>query len=105
MHFDFPPKVRDLQQRLTAFMDEHVYPNEKLFYEQVARDLGVLGGRAERALHGRDGLVRVGMVAGGEREEEGGRGAHRGSGVPPLAQGPCHVTTTGTFLARVSWAE
>ena len=38
MHFDFPPKVRDLQQRLTAFMDEHVYPNEKLFYEQVARD-------------------------------------------------------------------
>ena len=38
MHFDFTPKVQDLQQRLRAFMDEHVYPNEKLFYEQVARN-------------------------------------------------------------------
>ncbi len=36
MHFDFSPKVQDLQQRLRAFMDEHIYPNEKLFYEQVA---------------------------------------------------------------------
>ena len=36
MHFDFSPKVQDLQQRLRAFMDEYIYPNEKLFYEQVA---------------------------------------------------------------------
>ncbi|MEO8028863.1 MAG: acyl-CoA dehydrogenase family protein [Bryobacteraceae bacterium] len=35
MNFDFSPKVKDLQQRLTAFMDEHVYPNEKLFEQQV----------------------------------------------------------------------
>ena len=26
---------RELQQRLTGFMDEHIYPNEKLYYEQV----------------------------------------------------------------------
>ncbi|MBL8239613.1 MAG: acyl-CoA dehydrogenase family protein [Bryobacterales bacterium] len=36
MHFDFTPKVRDLQGRLRAFMDEYIYPNERLFYEQVA---------------------------------------------------------------------
>jgi acyl-CoA dehydrogenase len=35
MHFDFSPKVKDLQKRLTAFMDEHIYPNEKLFEQQV----------------------------------------------------------------------
>ena len=29
MAFDPSPKVQDLQKRLTAFMDEHIYPNEK----------------------------------------------------------------------------
>jgi acyl-CoA dehydrogenase len=38
MDFDFTPKVRDLQQRLHEFMDEHVYPRERLFHEQVAQD-------------------------------------------------------------------
>jgi acyl-CoA dehydrogenase len=28
----------DLQNRLTAFMQEHIYPKEKLYYEQVAED-------------------------------------------------------------------
>ncbi len=26
--FDASPRVRDLQQRLTRFMEEHIYPNE-----------------------------------------------------------------------------
>ena len=38
MNFEFTPKVRDLQQRLQSFMDEYIYPNERLFYEQVARN-------------------------------------------------------------------
>jgi acyl-CoA dehydrogenase len=38
MQFDFTPKVQELRTRLQAFMDEHVYPNEKLFHEQVAED-------------------------------------------------------------------
>ena len=38
MHFDFTPKVQDLQKRLQAFMEEHIYPNEKLFYEQIAQN-------------------------------------------------------------------
>ena len=33
MHFEFTSKVKDLQQRLTSFMEEHIYPNEHKFYE------------------------------------------------------------------------
>jgi acyl-CoA dehydrogenase len=35
MDFEHSPKVKDFSQRLRAFMDEHVYPNEKLYHEQV----------------------------------------------------------------------
>ena len=37
MDFDYSAKVKDLQEKLTAFMKEHVYPNEKLVNEQIAR--------------------------------------------------------------------
>ncbi|HWH41013.1 MAG TPA: acyl-CoA dehydrogenase family protein, partial [Usitatibacter sp.] len=36
MDFEYSPKVKDLQARLVAFMDEHVYPNEHRFHEEVA---------------------------------------------------------------------
>jgi acyl-CoA dehydrogenase len=36
MDFDFPAKVIELQERLRAFMDAHVYPNEQRFDEEVA---------------------------------------------------------------------
>lgn len=35
MNFEYSDKVKDLEARLQAFMDEHVYPNEDLFYAQV----------------------------------------------------------------------
>jgi acyl-CoA dehydrogenase len=35
MDFDHSPKVKELQKRLQAFMDEHIYPNEKTFYDQI----------------------------------------------------------------------
>jgi acyl-CoA dehydrogenase len=35
MDFDYSPKVRDLQKRLNAFMDEHIYPNEDVFDKEV----------------------------------------------------------------------
>ena len=38
MDFAFNNKVRDLQKRLLAFMDEHIYPNEGRFYEEVERN-------------------------------------------------------------------
>ena len=39
MAFDPSAKVQDLQHRLTAFMDEHIYPNEKRHAEE-AESLG-----------------------------------------------------------------
>ncbi len=36
MDFQFSDKVKQLQASLTAFMDEHVYPNEKLYEQQIA---------------------------------------------------------------------
>jgi acyl-CoA dehydrogenase len=35
MDFDFSPKVRQLQQRVTAFMQEHVYPAEARFEAEM----------------------------------------------------------------------
>ncbi|MEH6402245.1 MAG: acyl-CoA dehydrogenase family protein [Sneathiella sp.] len=35
MNFEYSDKVKDLQARVQAFMDEHVYPNEDVFEEQV----------------------------------------------------------------------
>jgi len=34
MHFEYSPKVQDLQKRLRAFMDEYIYPNEPVFDAQ-----------------------------------------------------------------------
>ena len=33
--FEFSPKVQDLQQRLGAFMEEHIYPNEERYYREA----------------------------------------------------------------------
>jgi acyl-CoA dehydrogenase len=35
MNFDYTPKVRELQARLTAFMEAGVYPNERRFRDEV----------------------------------------------------------------------
>jgi len=40
MNFDLPDHVTKLQERVSLFMDEHVYPNESVYAEQVE-----LGGR------------------------------------------------------------
>jgi acyl-CoA dehydrogenase len=36
MRFDASERSRDLAARLTAFMDEHIYPNEATFRQQIA---------------------------------------------------------------------
>ncbi|MBK6797118.1 MAG: acyl-CoA dehydrogenase family protein [Acidobacteria bacterium] len=35
MEFEFSDKVKYLQKKLSAFMDEYIYPNEDKFYEQL----------------------------------------------------------------------
>ena len=36
--FDLSPRVQDLKAKLQGFMDEHIYPNEAVFYEQVKQN-------------------------------------------------------------------
>ena len=38
MNFDFSEKTKDLQRRLQAFMDEHIYPNEQRLEAEIERD-------------------------------------------------------------------
>jgi acyl-CoA dehydrogenase len=38
MNFAFNEKTKELQGRLRTFMDEHVYPNEQRFHDEVERD-------------------------------------------------------------------
>jgi acyl-CoA dehydrogenase len=38
MNFDYTDKVKALLTRLRAFMDEHIYPNEKRFYQEIEND-------------------------------------------------------------------
>jgi acyl-CoA dehydrogenase len=38
MDFEYSPRVKDLQKRLIAFMDEHIYPNEAKYYAHVRSD-------------------------------------------------------------------
>ncbi len=36
MNFDYSESVQGLRKRVSAFMDEYIYPNEKTFYAQIA---------------------------------------------------------------------
>ncbi len=36
MNFDYTLRVKELQKKLLTFMEEHIYPNEKLYYKQIA---------------------------------------------------------------------
>jgi len=38
MNFDYAPNVQALRARLLAFFDQYIYPNERAFAEEVARN-------------------------------------------------------------------
>jgi acyl-CoA dehydrogenase len=38
VNFEFSDKVKDLQHRLQAFLDEHIYPNEQRFYDEIEQN-------------------------------------------------------------------
>ena len=38
MNFEFSEKVKDLQRRLQTFLDEHIYPNERRFHDEIERN-------------------------------------------------------------------
>jgi acyl-CoA dehydrogenase len=35
MNFDYSKQTKELQKRLSAFMDEHIYPNEKTYAQEI----------------------------------------------------------------------
>ena len=35
MDFSYSPRVLDLQRRLTEFFDQHIYPNERRFFDEI----------------------------------------------------------------------
>ena len=35
MNFDYTEKVEQLRAKLMAFMDEHIYPNERVYEDQL----------------------------------------------------------------------
>lgn len=37
MNFEFSEKTKEWQRRVLAFMDEHIYPNEQRFYDEIER--------------------------------------------------------------------
>ncbi len=54
MEFEYSDKVQGLRKRLLEFMDEHVYPNERRFYEEINtgdrwQPTGVVEGLKEKA--------------------------------------------------------
>jgi acyl-CoA dehydrogenase len=38
VNFGFSDKVKDLQHRLQAFLDEHIYPNEQRFHDEIEKN-------------------------------------------------------------------
>ena len=38
MSFEFSQRAKDLQKKLTAFMEEYIYPNEQRFHDAIERD-------------------------------------------------------------------
>ena len=38
MNFELSEKTESFQERLLAFMDEHIYPNEQRYYSEIERD-------------------------------------------------------------------
>ncbi len=45
MNFDYSDRCKELQGRLLAFMDEHIYPNEKAFKQEVDHNGTAKGNR------------------------------------------------------------
>jgi len=38
MSFEFSQRAKDLQKKLAAFMDEHIYPNEQRYHDEIERN-------------------------------------------------------------------
>ncbi|AJK47232.1 acyl-CoA dehydrogenase family protein [Burkholderia plantarii] len=62
MDFDYSPRVDVMRERLLAFFDEHIYPNERAFHDEIARNRG--DGNAWRPVGLLETLKREARAAG-----------------------------------------
>ena len=62
MDFDYSPKTKDLQARLLKFMDDHIYPNEKAYKEEL--EANTAAGRRWSALQTIENLKPKAQAAG-----------------------------------------
>jgi len=95
MNFDYTPKVQALREKLLAFFDAHIYPNEAAFHQEVARNRAngdawvptqIIETLKEKARA--DGLWNLFLPASG-----------RGAGLTNLEYAPlCEI------MGRVPWA-
>lgn len=95
MNFDYTPKVLEMQNKLTTFFDEHIYPNESAFNEEIA---------ANRA-KGNAWIPTLLMERLKEKAQEAGLWnlflpeSNRGAGLTNLEYAPlCEI------MGRVTWA-
>ena len=62
MDFDYSPKTKDLQARLLKFMDDHIYPNEKAYKEEL--EANTVAGKRWSALQTIENLKPKAQAAG-----------------------------------------
>ena len=62
MDFDYSPKTKDLQARLLKFMDDHIYPNEKAYKDEL--EANTVAGKRWTALQTIENLKPKAQAAG-----------------------------------------
>ena len=95
MDFAYSERCKELQARLLAFMDEHIYPNEGAFAEEIAanaRDKGTRWLPLELVEHPRQ------VVRGPARV----RGEGPGHGEPEARCGGAHPEAAASGLRRTT---
>ena len=62
MDFEHSERTREYLSRVRAFMDQHIYPNEELFKQQIEADTGIKPAFAMETFKDVDQDVRQSMA-------------------------------------------
>ena len=109
MDFEYSPRTQDLQARLVAFMDRHVYPAEAAYWAEIAANtaagrrwtpLALIEGLKRKARD--EGLWNLFLPASadGSDDHTQGEGSDYGAGLGNQEYGPL-----AEIMGRVPWAS
>src|SRR3954462_14113545 len=102
MDFDYSPKVKDLQQRVQRFMDDHVYPNEKAYSQEL--EANTKAGKRWSALQTIENLKPKAREAGLWNlflpVDSAHASGYKGAGLTNLEYAPL-----AEIMGRVAWAS